>query len=229
MAMISTLPGGSGRTGASSANGAGAVPGRGPVLRRRVSPVRVLLAVLLVLGFALAGAVVADRVDTRLPVLATAHAISAGQVITDTDLTVVRVAADGTLSTVPATARSTVVGKTAAVPLVAGSVLSPAQLGAAAWPPQGQALVAVAVKPGRLPSGLAAGSHVLVLVVPTSTNAGTDSAPRVVQAEAAVWSLEQAPDQSGDTAVSLLLAEADARRVAAAVGDVTLVALGVGG
>ncbi|WP_326550106.1 SAF domain-containing protein [Micromonospora sp. NBC_01813] len=187
-----------------------------------------LLAVLLILGFALAGAVVADRIDTRLPVLATARAINAGQVIAEADLVVVRVAADSAVATVPETDRGAVVGRTAAVPLVAGALLSPAQLGAAAWPPAGQSLVAVGVKPGRLPSGVTAGSHVLVLIVPTSVNAGTGSMPQVVQAEATVWSLEEAKDQSGDMAVSLLIAEVDGRRLASVVGDVTLVQLGVG-
>ncbi|ROO62978.1 SAF domain-containing protein [Micromonospora sp. Llam0] len=217
-----------GRSGAASATGTGSEPPRGPVLRRRVSPLRVLLAVLLILGFALAGAVVADRIDTRLPVLATARGINAGQVITEADLTVVRVAADSTVATVSETDRGAVVGRTAAVPLVAGALLSPGQLGAAAWPPAGQALVAVGVKPGRLPSGVTAGSHVLVLIVPSSADVGTGGAAQVVQAEATVWSLEEAKDQSGDMAVSLLIAEVDGRRLAAVVGDVTLVQLGVG-
>ncbi|MEU4217169.1 SAF domain-containing protein [Actinoplanes sp. NPDC026623] len=210
-----------------TANGA-APPARGPALRRHVSPLRILLAVVLILSFALAGAVVADRIDTRLPVMATVRAIDAGQVITEADLAVVRVAAESTVTTVPETDRGSVVGRTAAVPLVAGALLSPAQLGAAAWPPKGQSVVAVGVKPGRLPSGVTPGSHVLILIVPTATAAGTGSTPPVVQAEATVWSLEEAKDQSGDTAVSLLIAAADGRRLASVVGDVTLVQLGVG-
>jgi len=228
MTTVSSTPTRPGRPGAAKADGAAhALPG-GPVLRRRVSPLRILLAAVLILGFALAGAVVADGIDTRVPVLATAHRINAGQVITDSDLTVVRVAADGAVATVPEADRRHVVGSAAAVPLVAGALLSPAQVGAAAWPAAGQSLAAVAVKPGRLPSTLAPGSRVLVLVVPTSTTADAGSTPQPVQAEATVWSLDEAKDQSGDTAASLLIAEADGRRVAAAVGDVTLVQLGVG-
>jgi len=222
---VSTLPTAPGRPGVVTANGASP---RGPVLRRRLSPLRILLAVVLILGFALAGAVVADRIDTRVPVLATARPINAGQVITDADLAVVRVAADSAVSTVPETDRGSVVGSTAAVPLVAGALLTPAQLGAAAWPPAGQSVMAVAVKPGRLPSAITSGSHVLVLIVPTTTAAGSGDTPPVAQAEATVWSLEEAKDQSGDTAVSLLIAAADGRRLASVVGDVTLVQLGVG-
>jgi hypothetical protein len=224
---VSALPTAPGRPGIVTANGVTPAP-RGPVLRRRISALRSLLAVVSILGFALAGAVVADRIDTRLPVLVTVHAIDAGQVITDADLAVARVAADSTVTTVPQTDRGSVVGRTAAVPLVAGALLSPAQLGAAAWPPAGQSVMAVGVKPGRLPSGVTSGSHVLVLIVPTPTAAGTASTPQVLQAEATVWSLDEAKDQSGDTAVSLLIAAADGRRLAAVVGDVTLVQLGVG-
>src|SRR5690242_17185523 len=111
---ISALPTHAARPGTMSAHGAVPTGPRGPVLRRRISPLRILIAVLLILGCALAGAVVANRIDTRLPVLATAHAIEAGQFITDADLTVVRVAADSTVRTVPATDRGRVVGATAA-------------------------------------------------------------------------------------------------------------------
>ena len=122
-------------------NGAASMPAAlGPVTRRRVSLPRVLLGVLVILGFALAGAVLGGRLDTRLPVLATAHALSAGQVITDGDLTVVRVAAGSGVATTQASARAGVVGRTAAVPLTAGSLLGPAQVGALAWPPAGQAV-----------------------------------------------------------------------------------------
>ncbi|MEV6932106.1 hypothetical protein AB0M46_47515, partial [Dactylosporangium sp. NPDC051485] len=60
-----------------------ATTARGPVLRRRVSVPRVLLGVLLILGCALAGAAVANRIDTRLPVLATTRAVAVGQTISD--------------------------------------------------------------------------------------------------------------------------------------------------
>jgi len=193
----------------------------------------VLLGVLLVLLLALAGVVVAVRVDTRVPVLAAAKAIGAGQIVAASDVTVVKVATDG-LSTIPAVQVSTVVGRVAAVPLVAGTLLSPAQFGGPAWPGPGEAVIAVPVKPGRLPSGLGAGAKVTVLVVPGTTPGSAAGASggssgqqgQMEKATATVVSVEAAADQSGATVVTLLLASGDATRIAAAAGDVALVQLG---
>ncbi len=207
-------------------------PAVGPVIRRRVSVPRVLLGAVLVLGFALAGAAVANRVDTRLPVLAAAHDIAAGQTISDADLTVVRVAADAGVATLPDTQRAAVVGRTAAMPVVKGTLLQQALLGDVAWPPAGQAVIAVGVKPGHAPAGLAAGSHVTVLIVPTSGAApGSGSSATttaVVQADATVVSVQPAADQSGTLVVSLLLGDAAATKIAATAGEPSLVRLGAG-
>jgi len=178
----------------------------------------------------LAGVIVAQRVDIRVPVLAAAHAISAGQVVTADDVTTVKVAAEAGVATVPASQISTVVGQVAAVPLVAGTLLSAAQFAGAVWPGSGEAVIAVPVKPGRLPSGLPAGARVTVLVVPTGTPGGAGGGqggqPQVEKATATVVSAEPATDQSGTTVVTLVLSAADATRIASTGGDVALVRLG---
>src|SRR5947207_114282 len=122
--------------------GAGRGPG-GPVLRRRISKARLLLAVGLVLACALAGVMVAQRVDVRVPVLAAARGISAGQTVTAADVTTVKVAVESGVATVPASQLSTVVGRVAAVPLVAGTLLSPNQFGGPVGPGSGEAVIAV--------------------------------------------------------------------------------------
>jgi hypothetical protein len=220
------------RAGAAQARGAGQQVA-GPVLGRRISKPQLLLAVGLVLACALAGVIVAKRVDTRVPVLAAAHAISAGQTLSAADVTTVKVAADQGVATLPAAQLSTVVGQVATLPLAAGTLLSPAQFAGPVWPGPGEAVIAVPVKPGRMPSGLPAGAHVTVLVVPTATpggvagtGAGQSGQGQVQTATATVVSLEAASDQSGDTVVTLVLSAPDATRVAAASGDVTLVRLG---
>ena len=205
----------------------------GPVLGRRISTTRVLLGVGLVLVLALVGVVVAQRVDIRVPVLAAAHAISAGQTVTAADVTTVKVAADAGVVTVPASQISTVVGRVAAVPLVAGTLLSPAQFGGPVWPGSGEAVIAVPVKPGRLPAGLAAGAHVTVLVVATGTPGGVTGTgggqggqALVEKAVATVVAVDAAADQSGTTVVTLVLSASDATRVASTAGDIALVQLG---
>ncbi|MFC0531354.1 SAF domain-containing protein [Phytohabitans kaempferiae] len=186
----------------------------GPLLRRQVNVPRVLVAAVLIVGFAVAGAVLAGRIDARIPMLALARAVPAGQVLTDGDLRVVQVATDAALDAISDDDRATAVGQPAAVPLAAGTLLSRAHLGAGQWPPAGQAIVAALLKPGAAPPGLTAGSQVLPLV------AATDAAdlPQVTPpaAPAVVVSVQAAADQSGDTVVSLLLPVADAARVAAA-------------
>jgi hypothetical protein len=86
-------------------------------------------------------------------------------------------------------------------------------------------VVAVAAKPGRLPVGLGPGAHVLVLVVPTNAGTGAEQAP-AVQARGTVVDVAAAPDQSGITVVSVLVDAGDATRVAATLGDASLVQLG---
>jgi len=214
-----------------SVAGPGAGAPVGPVLRRRVSTARVLLGVLLVLCLALAGVVVARRVDARVAVLAAAHAIGAGQTLGAGDVVTVLVAADAGLATVPAAQASSVVGRVVAVPLAAGTLLAPNQFGGPVWPGAGEAVIAVPVKAGRLPSGLAAGAHVSVLVLPSGTpgttaGAGSGGQAVVDSAAAVVVSVQATGDQSGTTVVTLVLGVGDATRVASGGGDVVLVQLG---
>jgi flagella basal body P-ring formation protein FlgA len=96
--------------------------------------------------------------DARVPALAAARPLAAGQTITVDDLQVVRIVPDAGMALLPAGEASRVVGSSVAVPVAAGTLLSEAQLGPAQWPPEGQAVAALPFKPGRLPAGLAAGS-----------------------------------------------------------------------
>ena len=104
------------------------------------------------------------------------------------------------------------VGRTAAVPLVAGALLSPGQIGPAAWPAAGEAVVALPLKPGRIPAGIAAGARVQVLVVAASTATGTDTGPPPQGRLATVVEVAREVDASGTVVVSLLLRPSDAQR-----------------
>ncbi|GLH98818.1 SAF domain-containing protein [Phytohabitans aurantiacus] len=217
-----------------AATGGGGQP-PGAVFGRRVRPVRLLASVLLVLAFAVAGAVLAGRLDQRLPVLATSRPLAAGQTITDADLTVVHVAVQG-VSLVPETQRDDVVGGTAAVPLPAGVMLSADQVGAPGWPPAGKAVAAVAVKAGRLPSTITAGAHVTVIAVPAADTVDPSTQDVAVRAEATVVHLGtadqfdagQAGVVGGEVPVSLLMDAAAANQLATTRGDVSLVHHGPG-
>jgi len=215
------------QTGPHKADGADrrATPTAG--LRRRRSTPHMLLGAVLVVVCGLAFAVTALRVDPRTAVLALAGPVSAGHVLSDADLTVVRIVPDPALGVLSEAQRASVVGRSVRLPLAARSLLSQDVLGPAAWPPRGESLIAVSVKAGRVPTGVAAGAQVLVLVVPgSSATGGTDASRGEVQrAPATVVSLAVA-DASGASVVSLLLSSADAVRIAGAAGEVALVVQG---
>jgi hypothetical protein len=166
--------------------------------------------------------------------LSTARPVAAGQAITDGDLTVVRVANTSGLALIAATRRGDVVGRTAAAPIPQGVLLTAAQVGPPAWPPSGQAVIALPVKPGRAPADLAVGATVIVLVVPahasqTSTigdDAGGKKDAGTRRAAATVVSVSTGADQLGTQLVTLLLAADSAESIASASGDASLVQIG---
>jgi hypothetical protein len=122
---------------------------------------------------------------------------------------------------VAATRRAEIVGQTAAVPMAAGSLLTAEQLGTVTDPGAGQSILAVGVKNGRAPAGLAPGASVVILVVPSTSTA--QAAP--VQATAVVRNVEL-PDTAGLTVVTVQMASEAALRIASAPGDVTIVVQG---
>jgi hypothetical protein len=162
--------------------------------------------------------------DARVQVLAAARPLAAGQTITAGDLQVVRIVPDAGMPLFPAEQASQVIGRSVAVPVAAGTLLSESQLGPVAWPPGGQAVAALPVKPGRLPAGLAPGSPVLVVTVAADPQlaSGVPSG-QVAPVPATVVQVAEGVDGTGTAVVTLLLARADAVAVAGAAGDLALV------
>ncbi|MEU8075952.1 SAF domain-containing protein [Catellatospora citrea] len=185
-----------------------------------------LVAGLLLVAVSVMAAVqVIGRLDDRTAVLALTRDVVAGQVLSAADLSQAQVAADADLNLVPAERLPQVVGRPAAVPLKAGSLLSAAQLGDSVWPPAGKVRLAVGVPAGRMPADVTAGATVTIHPAPVvgqqappsaapaaSAAAGSDGPVRAV-----VVAVSQAPDMSG-WVVSVLCDSADAPRVIAATG-----------
>ncbi|KAB1109123.1 hypothetical protein F6X54_20215 [Micromonospora aurantiaca] len=183
-----------------------------------------LLLVLLCAGIF---AVVQLGGDAREQVLVVARPVAAGQVITAEDLRTARVVPDAGVSLVRAEQRQQVVGRSAAVPLAEGTLLAEAQLGPARWPDQGRAVVAAAFKPGRVPAGLAAGNHALVVTVAKEDSAGPADLPAArASIPAMVVDVAAGVDGSGTTVVSLLLGRDDATKLAGAGSELSLVLVG---
>lgn len=142
-----------------------AAPLRAPRPRRR--PGLLALGVALVAVGALAAAWLVSASSARVAVLVAARDVPYGTVLTDADLSSVEVAGTGGVAVIPAGERDRVVGRVAATTIVAGSLLAPAQLTAAAPPAPGEVLVGVPLKADRLPAGgLAPGDRILIVETP---------------------------------------------------------------
>jgi SAF domain len=214
-------------------HGAGPVPARP---RRRNGP----LAVAGVLVVAVCSAVFAAgwlQAGHREPVLAVARPVAAGQVLSAADLVVVRVSAAGPVTLLPASQEPAVAGRTAAVSLPAGSLLTSGDIGPAG-PAAGQAVMGVALKPGQYPPDLAAGQTVDVLATPAAST-GTGGSPSgpgsaggaaLPVGRAVVLAVDQA-SSAGVTVAELEVSQDAMPQVAAAAaaGQVSLAAMPAGG
>lgn len=201
--------------------------------RHRQLPL-VVVGVLLVLGCALAFTDASLHLGSREEVLVLAQPVAAGQVVTPADLRAARVSTGSGLDVVLSGAEPSVVGRRAAVTLVAGSLLSASEVGSA--PPVGAGLdvVAVGLKAGAYPPALAPGDRVEVVPVtsPSTGGAGSAATSSGTPIGATVLGVDAAPaDSSNPTVFSLQVKSGEAGEVAslAAAGQASLVEVGAGG
>jgi hypothetical protein len=220
-------------TETTSTNGKGALSARrqkpaapSAVQRHRQVP-WIVAGVLLVVGCALAFGVASVRASHGEDVLALARSVPAGHVVQPGDLRVVKVTPTAGLDPVPAVSESSTVGRPAAVALVAGTLLTPADLGT----PSGGSgdVVAAALKAGAYPPALGPGDRVdVVPVVGGSSSGSTPISGQSGSIGAVVLSVDATPaGSSADAVVSLQVNPADADQVAAlaAAGQIALVEL----
>jgi hypothetical protein len=215
---------------AAEAPGAGRLPAQVAVRRRRRPAVMVAAVMLAAAGAGIA-ATTAIAAGHRVPVLALARNVPMGATLTADDLRVARVAHDPALQPIGADARAQVVGRHAATSLSAGTLLTESMLTDTFAPGPGQALVAVALKPGEMPARpLMAGDHVLAVTgVDASTDAGPSSAGGSTLPVVVADVGRETPD--GTVVVDVVVASSDAASLAreAAAGRVALVLLGPAG
>jgi hypothetical protein len=150
-----------------------AAPARAPQRRKR-RPAVLALGVALVAAGGLGGAALYLTTGQRVPVLALAHDVPAGQPLTAADLTQVRISLDPALH--PLSADSRVLNMRATTDLKAGQLLTAADLTNDPLVLAGQEVLGVSAKPSQLPaSGLQAGVWVVLLYTPSAqgTGAGT--------------------------------------------------------
>lgn len=207
----------------------GAPPAGRPLPTRSHRPGLIATAVLLVVGFALGGALLVNRAGDTTTVLVAARPVPAGQVVTAADLTTAPVS--GSVRAIAAADTDTVVGRTAAVGLVPGQVLNRDMLTTQVVPGPGQSTVGLALGPGRLPAdGLQVGDTVQAIVVapPGATDPTRADAGARVLAVGEVFALRPDPSSAADTLVTLVVSADAAARIATygAAGQVALVKVG---
>lgn len=136
-----------------------------------------LVGVLLILGSGLAFVLLYVNAGDRAPVLAVARNVPAGQSISASDLDVVRVGADAGVGTISEARRSEVIGQTAAVDLIPGTLIVDEHLGDPVSLAPGEAIVGVDLVGGeRAVPRLEEGDVVLVILTssPAAVNADED-------------------------------------------------------
>lgn len=197
--------------------------------RRRRLP-HLLVGALLVVACAAGVVVLSQQLGERRPVLVVTRSLTAGQVLTDSDLGQARVAADPGVAVIDAARRPAVLGRPVAVDVRPGSLLTEHALGEPEVPAAGEAVVALSVKPGRYPPRLAAGASVLVVPVARENGAAGGENPAPPEGGWSAVVLDVSPGAQQQAAVlTLRLEDEHAREVAALAEDSASVVLTAGG
>ncbi len=186
------------------------------------------------LGFGLVSVYLQANAGQRSDVLAVARPVPAGTQLQPEDLNVVRISEDSSLRPVPASQQGNVVGQTAAVTLMPGTLLTQGQLHKDPGLAAGKVVIGLSLKPGQAPTTLQQGAQVMVLatgsaasLVATSPGAasigGQDPRGTVLVRQATVVAVSE--ERSSDNLTASLLVNENAAPViagAAAVGQVTI-------
>ncbi|GAA2537020.1 SAF domain-containing protein [Pseudonocardia hydrocarbonoxydans] len=192
---------------------------RTSALPRRRSSRRLVLAVLLGVLGALLSAYAYQAALARQGAVALTRALPFGTTIQLSDLREVRLPGDAGLATIAWTDVDTVVGQLASTDLRAGQVVTPDSVTTERVPAPGEAVVGLAIEPGRAPSTPLEPRDAVLVVL------GGGSPPRQ-----AVVVRAGGPDVSGRSTVDVLVPQADAEELALAsvAGQIAIVLVGKG-
>lgn len=196
------------------------------VKKRHVRRGWVGIGVLAIVLAALGAATLFRAIGPSQEYLAVARDVPVGEQVISQDLRVVRLNSSPGLSPVPVADVEQVVGAYAAVPLVAGTLLSMDQLTEQRVPAPGEQLVAIGLSSDRLPGGtLSAGDPVLLVATSEGQLGDEQDVERPDTFTGTVHNVQKADDRSGDVVVSLLVDEQDGAQVAALAADDRLTVL----
>jgi Flp pilus assembly protein CpaB len=213
-----------------SSNGYHPSAGVGPPLSTRHRPKGyAALAVALILGFGALGFYFYAQAGSKVPVVVAARDIPAGHTISRADLSTVEVA--GGVTAVAGAHLSSLVGQTATVEILPGTLVQRSMATASSSLSPSQALVGVALGPGQIPSsGLVPGDRVEVLQLPPKSSGGsTTGSSAVLTASAVVYDARANPAAAGGSLLTLLVARSDALGIEAASNAGLVAVVKVGG
>ena len=183
---------------------------------------------LMIIALSILGVVsILSRGAERRSVLALAGDVPAGSVIDGPDLVTVELPTDAGLAVVRAEDTARLVGQTATVTLLKGTLLNPSHVSSEPRVPDGMALVGAVLNPGQYPVGLREGDQ--VKLVEAASLASPDDTSGVGELGVGeVQEIAEPPVGSGALVVSLSVADESAARIAAAGADgrISLVVVG---
>ena len=217
-------------------NEQGATPGRRTRVRGPRNLPHLALGALLVVVCGTGFAVATSRLDHRHAVLALSHPVAVGDVLTASDLHDAYVDSGSGVDSIPASELNSVAGRTMAVSLPAGALLTRSELGGPTIPVAGTAIAAELVKAGSFPPDLAAGDHVLLIATPASgasaapiEGLSTSGQPSPSSWPAIVTAVETLDNDQG-TVLTVQIAASDATALAQVpAGDLDVISVAAGG
>jgi hypothetical protein len=224
--------------GRAVAAGPASMPPPPVVVREAASPRRwtVRGLALAVICVVLGGLVVMVGVATfakRHTVLVVAKAIPVGSTIEASDVTTAKITSDPALTPIPASGRSSVIGKVAMVELRRGTLITRDELGSSDGFGSGQVLVPLPLKQDQVPArGLSPGESVMIVATPGTTSAGSSvGTPNTYGTKAVVAEVGPSDPNTGVTVVDVRVPADVAVALAqlASTGNVAVLLLPAGG
>ncbi|MQS15177.1 hypothetical protein F7Q99_23645 [Streptomyces kaniharaensis] len=173
---------------------------------RRRRPAVLAMSVALIAAGGLGGAVLYNSTGQRVAVLALARDVPYGQVITDDDLVVARIASDPVLRPVSAQDRAGAIGMRAATDLKRGAMLTKGDLAQTLSVQPGQIVVGVSARRSQLPaSRLQPGMQVVLVYTPDNGRSDSLTATVITVGR---------PDTDGSLVLDVAVAAADGTKLA---------------
>src|SRR4051794_2949918 len=203
------------------------LPPRSGLRVRPQRPARALFGLLVVLAAVVAALAIYTRIGDRHEVLAVTRTVLAGEQLTDADLRVVSISSDDSIPSVPASARTVMVGQYAKVRMAEGSLLVADSIQARPLVDPSKVLMSVAVPLSGVPTGLREGSRLVLIVTPRG--AGNTTQTELVEAVAVAVPADLGAriNGSGSAQSAVALSVEVAPEAAAMVGAADSVAVAV--